>query len=328
MILAGDIGGTKVTLGLFECRGESVRTIREQTFPSRTHDSLESILQAFFARRGSATGLEGACFGIAGPVEDGRVVTTNLPWIVETSALERQLGTRVLLINDLAAAAYGLLVLPQTAFLGLRHGQPGRGNVAVIAPGTGLGEAVLYFDGTRYHAVASEGGHADFAPRSEIEIDLLRALQRRFGHVSYERVLSGDGLSSIYAFFRDSNRTGEPAWLSRELATGDRNARIAQCGLTGRDEICVRTLDLFAEVLAAEAGNMALRYGAVEVVIGGGIAPKILPALQTPVFLGTFAAKGRFADRLRDVSVRVALEPRAPLLGAAHYAHVAMEAAR
>lgn len=328
MILAGDIGGTKTALGLFDVSGADLRLVRETTFPSREHASLRTLVETFLAA-GPPIRIDGACFGIAGPVEDGQVVTTNLPWVVERSRLVEALGVAVVLLNDLVAAAYGMLFLPEEAFAVLQAGHGGtRGNVAVIAPGTGLGEALLYFDGACYHPVASEGGHADFAARSDVEIDLLRHLRERFDHVSYERVLSGDGISNLYAFLRDSGRAAAPEWLERELESGDPNARITQLGLAGEVEICAEALDLFVSILGAEAGNLALRCAATGgVIVGGGIGPKILPAMKQPGFAAAFADKGRLSGWLRQRRVCAALEPRASLLGAAHFLHDRMERA-
>ena len=319
MILAGDIGGTKTVLGLFDPAGSGVHSVREQTFSSHAYGSLSDVIDAFLPT-GARPSLTGACFGVAGQICDGRTVVTNLPWVVEASDLGRSLNAPVVLINDLVAAAYGLLVLPPESFVTLQAGRAVRGgNVAVIAPGTGLGEAMLIFDGTRYRAVSSEGGHADFAARSELEVELFQHLHRRFGHVSYERVLAGDGFSNIFSFLTSTGQLHVPEWLESELAAGDRNARITACGLEDRADVCVKTLEMFVTILAAEAGNMALRGDACGgVIIGGGIAPKILPALQKPAFLSAFADKGRFAAWLKDVPVRVARDSRAPLIGAAH----------
>ena len=214
-----------------------------------------------------------------------------------------------------------MLVLPDQAFAVLQHGErPESATIAVIAPGTGLGESLLYFDGKTYQALPSEGGHADFAPGTEDEIRLLRYLRALYGeHVSYERVLSGHGLGDLYGFCRSEANAPEPAW-----PTGDRNAAIAKAALDKTDPCAVRALDMFAELLGAEAGNLALRGLATGgILIGGGIPPKILPVLQTARFLERLTAKGRFATWTRALPVRVSLEPRAALLGAAHRATLA-----
>ena len=322
-ILAGDIGGTKTVLALFEISDGRPRRIREATFRSGEYASLEAIIGEFL-RDEPARSVETACFGVAGPVHAGTVRTTNLPWQLDEQTLAKASGAqRVKLINDLQAAAYGMLFLAPEEFEVLHPGagQPRVGSAAVIAPGTGLGEAILYRDAGRYHPIGSEGGHADFAPRTEQEIDLLRYLQVKLGpHVSYERVLSGDGIRNIYSFLRDTSGTTEPAWLQQRLAQGDPNAAITQIGLAGEHPWCVATLDLFSSILGAEAGNLALRCLAVGgIVVGGGIAPKMLPALRKGTFVRAFTDKGRFSDWMKAVPVRVALNPQAPLLGAAHF---------
>ena len=315
MILAGDIGGTKTTLAVCDDAGKIVREITEK---SGDWASLEQIVDKL-----SPGPVRAACFGVAGPVVDGVAKITNLPWTIATSALETQLGAKVSLLNDLQATALGMLVLPDASFAVLQQGpHPAHGTVAVIAPGTGLGEAVLYHDGRGYRALPSEGGHADFAPGTEDEILLLRYLRGLYGdHVSYERVLSGHGIGDLYGFCRERANEPEPAWLAQELASGDRNAVVSKAGLERRDPCAVRALAMFAEILGAEAGNLALRAVATGgIFIGGGIPPKILPALQTGACIQRLTAKGRFSTWTRALSVRVALEPRAALYGAAHEA--------
>ena len=325
MILAGDIGGTKTVLALFETDGEALKPVRDATFPSREHATFEEIL-ATFLEGSSGAKPEAACFGVAGAVMDGRVQTTNLPWTLEEEALASSIGARkATLLNDLEAAAYGTLYLSLEEKHVLNPGtsRRKRGNIAVIAAGTGLGEAILFYDGQGYQPIASEGGHADFAPQSDVELGLYRYLRQKFGgHVSYERVLSGPGFFNIYSFFRDSGHAPEPDWLAERLKTGDASAVVSEVGLAGKDENCLATLDLFATIYGAEAGNLALKALAVGgVFIAGGIAPKILPALtRNDAFLKGFFAKGRFTQLMKNLHVSIALNPRAPLIGAAHYA--------
>ena len=317
MILAGDIGGTKTVLALCDA---SFAIARETVYHCADFDSLEAILDRFLD---PSVAIEAACFGVAGPVVDGTAKITNLPWTIDAARLSARLGAPVSLLNDLQATALGTLVLPGTAFAVLQPAAPDpRGAIAVIAPGTGLGEAMLVHDGARYLALPSEGGHADFAPGTDDEIALLRYLRGIHGpHVSYERVLSGAGLGEIYDFVREAHGTAEPAWLTAEIAAGDRNAAISRAALDGRDPACVRALDMFVEALGAEAGNLALRGLATGgVILGGGIPPKILPALRQPRFVDRFCAKGRFSAWMRGLPVRVTLEPRAALFGAAHHA--------
>ena len=315
-LLAGDIGGTKSTLALFEVASGELRSLRQATFASGNYGSLEAVVREF----AGDTAIDRACLAVAGPVDSGTARITNLPWIIEERELARVLAIPTIrLINDLRAAAFGMLFLAPADFEVLRPGDTSDATIGVIAPGTGLGEALLYWDGARYHAVPSEGGHADFAPQDDREIALYRYLEARYGHVSYERVLSGDGIGDIYSFLR-ADGPREPAWLAERLAKGDRNATISALALTEGDPICVRTLDMFCAVLGAEAGNVALRGGATGgVIIGGGIAPKILPLLKRGPLLDRFASKGRFSDWARSRPVRVALDPKAPLIGAAHW---------
>jgi glucokinase len=320
MILAGDIGGTKTVIGLFEEAGYGLRAIREETFPSQNYSTLEEILNQFLGHESHAS-LHAACFGVAGPVIEGQSKTTNLLWELDERTLGDALHVpRVRLLNDLEATAYGMLHLEPTDLCTLQPGLPRKGNIAVIAAGTGLGEAILHWDEDRHHPIATEGGHTDFAPRSDLEVELLRYLQREYGHVSYERLLSGPGLFNIYRFLRDSGAASEPEWLRQRLAEDDAGAVISEFGLTGNDPLCTKALDLFASIYGAEAGNLTLKAFAIGgVYIGGGIAPKILPALQNGTFTRAFTDKGRFADLLRSIEAKVALNLRTPLIGAAHY---------
>jgi glucokinase len=322
-VLAGDVGGTKTDLGIFAQRPGGLSPVRQAEYASREYGSLEVMVRGFLGEE-QATRLDAACLAIAGPVEAGRAHTTNLPWTVEAAVLARIIGIgRVKLVNDLQAAALGMLLLDAADFRVLHEVVPRRpGNMAVIAPGTGLGEAVLYWDGARHRPMASEGGHADFAPRDDRQIALLRYLLARFGgHVSYERVLSGDGLYNLYAFLRDTGLASEPPWLAARLAQGDRNAAIAELALAGGTPLCTEALDLFCSVLGAEAGNLALKcFAAGGVILGGGIPPKILPALERGGFMAALIDKGRLSPWLREVPVSVALNSRAALIGAAHAA--------
>jgi glucokinase len=324
MFLAADIGGTKTEVALFERSGDGLRLVHENRFPSKGYPTFEQILTTFLQEVPGTT-LEAACFGVAGTVIAGRVHTTNLAWVLEESALASTLGVpRVKLLNDLEAAAYGMLHLGQDEIVVLQAGKPANrtGNIAVIAAGTGLGEALLYWDGTHFHPIASEGGHADFGPNTPLEDELLQYLRVKFqGHVSWERVLSGPGFRNLYEFLRDRGHAPEAPEVAARMREGDPNAVISELGLAGTDPLSTRTVELFCSLYGSEAGNMALRclaYGGV--LVGGGIAPKMLPALTKGAFASAFAAKGRFGPLLHTIEVRVALNPRAPLLGAAYYA--------
>jgi len=321
MILAGDVGGTKTVIGLFEQAGDRLQAVREETFPSKSYATLEAILDRFLSG-GSGPALRSACFGVAGPVIEGKSKTTNLPWELDEPTLEKALQVpRAKLLNDLEAAAYGMLHLDPTDLCVLQPGLKRQGNIAVIAAGTGLGQAILYWDGAHHHPIASEGGHADFAPHTDSEMELWIYLRREFGHVSCERLLSGPGLFNLYRFLRDSGYATEPEWLRQRIAQGDPGTVISQIGLAGEHPLCTRALDLFSSVYGAEAGNLALKALAVGgVYVAGGIAPKILPRLQDGAFIHAFTDKGRLSDLMRSIEVKVALNPRAPLIGAAHYA--------
>lgn len=322
MILAGDVGGTKTALALFEIGPAGLEVVREAALPSRQFPTFEGTLTTFLGE-GVPRGLTAACFGVAGAVVDGRCTATNLPWVIDESTLEGLLAVkRVRLLNDLEATAHGVLGLPGDRLAVLQEGRARPGNAAVIAAGTGLGEALVIRDGERVTVVASEGGHTDFAPGSDLEIALLRHLRGRFGpHVSWERVLSGPGLVNVYRFLREFRGAPEPAALAERMAREDPSAVVSQAALAGSDPVAVEALDLFVSLYGAEAGNLALTALAVSgVFVAGGIAPKILPRLTAGGFTAAFRAKGRFAAMMDNIPVRVALEPRSALLGAARVA--------
>ena len=321
MILAGDVGGTKTALAALDETSATRRIVREATLASREIESFEDAVAAFVGGA-PALRVRAACFGVAGPVVDGRCVTTNLPWELEEATLAGALGCPVRLINDLEAAATGVLDLPDEDFLILQSGERRSGrHMAMIAAGTGLGEAFMIWSGARYQVVASEGGHADFAPRDELEVDLLRFLRAEFGHVSYERVVSGPGLHHLYRFLQTRAGHAAPDWLRHRLGSEDPSAVISEVALAGDDPVCVEALDCFVSVYGSEAGNLALKAVATGgVVVGGGIAPRIRARLAGGRFVKAFLAKGRFAELLSTVPVKVALDPRAPLWGAARVA--------
>jgi glucokinase len=320
-ILAGDIGGTKTHLAIFTIRDGKLFAEAKDIFPSRQYPGLEPVLEEFLTKRERK--IDGACFGVAGPVLDGQVETPNLPWVVGAKKLAGVLKIpSVSLLNDLEATAYGIFTLEPQELVNLNEGAARRpANKALIAAGTGLGEALLYDDGREYHPVASEGGHADFAPRNETEIDLLRYLIDRFGHVSYERVVSGPGLFNIYSFLKDSGRHEEPDWLREKIAAvEDPSVAITQTALSAESEICVEAVNVFVSVYGAEAGNLALKAKALGgVYIGGGIAPKILGKLKDGTFMSAFVDKGRYTDFVSSIPVRVVLNEQTALQGAAYY---------
>jgi glucokinase len=322
MILAGDIGGTHTRLAFLEGTAERLQPVQTEVFSSPEFSGLTEIARKFLGEHPQA--VEAACFGLPGAVVNGRVETTNLPWVVDTRQMASDLGvSSITLINDLFANAHGIALLEDSDFVVLNPGVPsGAGNRALISAGTGLGEAGLYGDGRGgYHPFPSEGGHSDFAPRTDLEIDLLRYLMGRFEHVSYERVLSGPGLHNIYQFLRETGRGEEPAWLADQIAQGDPSAAISKSALEGTSAICVQALDVFVSVYGAETGNLALKMLATGgMYVGGGIAPKIIRKLSSTTFMKAFTAKGRSSGLLKDVPVRVITNDKTALLGAGRVA--------
>ncbi len=320
MILAGDIGGTKTNLAWFARNGDRLERLETHSFPSRDYPGLEPVLDAFLAI--APRPLSSACFGIAGPVVGWRCETTNLPWVVDTFNVRTHLNLEhVWLLNDLEALGYSIPVLESTELVTLQPGRAQRGNAALLAAGTGLGESFLFWNG-RYHVpVPSEGGHSDFAPRNEWEIELLRFLAERYGHVSYERILSGPGIVDLFDFiaFR-GERPAEPVRIARDSGQ-DPAPAIATAGLDRSCPVSVQVLDRFVEIYGAEAGNMALKALSVAgVFIGGGIAPKLLPRLLDGGFLRGFLDKGRFRGLLEQMPVHIIQNQQAGMLGAARYA--------
>lgn len=318
-VLAGDIGGTKTIIALFEVRGDEFVPTHERVFPSKDHAGLADIVKLFAAE--AQIKVSTACFGIAGPVIEGRVKTPNLPWVIDAADLSKAFSIpKVVLINDLEANAYGVTALKDSEFFVVNKGVAGqRGNAAIISPGTGLGMAGLYWDGKTHRPFASEGGHADFAPQTDQEAALLVHLRKKFnGHVSWERLLSGPGIANLYGFLLESRRGETPAWLKAEMQSGDPSAAISKAGLAGKDEICVETLELFVRLLGAQAGNVALYYfAAAGVFIGGGVPPRIIDKFKGDIFADSYLEKGRFRGFVEKIPVKVILNPKTALLGAA-----------
>ena len=324
MILAADISGSKTRLALFDTYGNDLKMVSDTTSASTEHKSLEDALCNFASCEGVA--VEHACIGVAGPVKNGRCESSNLAWVVDGRSLAQRLRIdSVAVINDVEAFAYGIDVMKSADLVTLNKGTPdAEGNTAVISAGSGLGEAGLYWDGFRHHPFATEGGHSDFAPRNDVEIELLRYLLKKNGRASYENILSGPGIQNVYEFLRDSKKAEEPAWLREQIgASKDPPAAISAAGLEGKAPIATQALDIFASVYAAEAGNVALNYlSTAGLYIGGGIAPRILKKLQEPAFMKTFAAKGRMQGLLESIPVRVVLNEKVGLIGAARCALV------
>jgi glucokinase len=318
-VLAGDIGGTKSHLGLFRLDAGAPHLLREHRYATRDFPDLEEVCTDFL--RAQKEPIQAACFGVPGPIIGGEANATNVHWKMREDSLSRALhGVHVRLINDLGAAAYGVMHLVDSEIAVIQRGAYPlhQGDIAIIAAGTGLGEGALVFESGRHYAVASEGGHASFAPRDDEQIELLRSLRARFGHVSVERVLSGPGLFNIYSFLREHRRTPEPQWLTDRLAKEDSSAVVSEVALAHRDDTCVHALEMFVDIYGAEAGNLALKVLALGgVYLSGGIAPKILPALTDGRFLRAFTEKGRLDAILSKIEVRVALNQATGLIGAA-----------
>ncbi len=321
MILAGDVGGTKVHLALYDFTNGKLKYTREERFPAKDYSGLEAIVKEFLG----ADEATAACFGVPGPVRDGRLRLTNLPWTLDSRELTISLGiAHVFLINDLEANGYGIAELTSEQIYTLSEGDTSQiGNRALIAAGTGLGEGLLIWNGHSHVPFPSEGGHSDYSPRDEDEIDLLRFLKQKYnGRISQERVVSGMGITNIYEFLRDVRGMEEPRWLAEEMAAaGDPNSVITEMGLAAKSEICERTLDMFVSAYGAEAGNLALKVLSVGgLYIGGGIGPRILEKLKDGAFMKAFTDKGRLSQLLINMPVRVILESRAAVLGAAAFA--------
>jgi len=321
MILAGDIGGTNARLTFYREENGTFSAVREHVFKSSEFRGLDEIVLKFVSESGLHPTI--ASFGIAGPVRNGRVEASNLPWVIESSRLAKELHLdSVSLLNDLEAQAWGIqcLGISDTVALNQLCNPNPTGNQAVVAAGTGLGEAGLIWDGERHHIFACEGGHVDFAPRNELEVDLLRYLLGRFGHVSYERIVSGPGLVNVYLFLKDTHRAEEPQWLRDEIAAGDPGAAISRAAVSAKAPLAEQALNLWISIYGAEAGNMALKILATGgIFLAGGIAPKILPQLAGPLFMQAFLGKGRMQSLLESIPVRVITNGKNGLLGAACY---------
>ena len=321
MILAGDVGGTKVHLALYDFTDGNLKHKTDKQYPAKDYSGLEEIVKEFL---GSNNKVTAACFGVPGPVRAGRLRLTNLPWTLDSRELAAGLGIQhVFLINDLEANGYGVAELSSEQIYTLSDGDASQiGNRALIAAGTGLGEGILAWNGRMHVPYPSEGGHTDFGPRTEEEIELLRFLKRKYnGRVSYERVVSGMGLTNIYEFLRDDRGMEEPKWLADEIArVHDPNGVITQMALSAKSELCSKALDMMVSIYGAEAGNLALKVLSVGgLYVGGGIAPRILEKLKDGTFMKAFVDKGRLSQLLVNMPVRIILDSRAALMGAAAY---------
>jgi glucokinase len=326
VVLAGDIGGTKTNVGLFVMGKKRPEPLVIESFASRKAPNLEDIVGRFLKSHPAL--ISSACFGIAGPVINGRCKTTNLPWGVSETRMKGRFHWRhVRLLNDLVAAGLAIPLLRRSELVSLNKGVSQKnGNLALLSPGTGLGHSVLVYKDGDYVPLCSEGGHVSFSPTTEEEVELWRYLRKKYDHVSVERVLSGPGLVNVYSWLRDSGRFEEPPWLKELMKKGDPAKAISESALQKKQALCVESLYLYISMLGNAAGNLALTGMAIGgLYLGGGIPPKILPALKQGPFLKGFMAKGRFADVLARVPVRVILNDKAAILGAAHAAFEAID---
>jgi len=323
MILAGDVGGTKSRLAFFETseKGQEIKV--EKVYQSKNYSNFSEIIQDFISTHHLI--VKKACFGVAGPVEFNCCRATNLPWVIDGNALSKEFKIPSLfLINDLLANAHGLSCLAPEEFFILNEGKPHeKGNAALISAGTGLGEAGIFWNGNQHHPFACEGGHVDFAARNELEVELWRYLAKKFEHISYERILSGSGLYLLYQFLIDMKLEKENPATKEELLSKDPGKVVSEKAIKKEDKACERALEWFVSLYGAEAGNLALKFLALSgVYVGGGIAPKILPALKTKTFFQAFISKGRFSSLLESISIKVILNEKTALLGAAKYVQV------
>jgi glucokinase len=321
MILAGEIGATGTRLAAFEKEGSRLQLVVEKTYMSQEHSSLSEIIAAFIKAEGIAA--HSACFGVAGPVRRGRSKISNLPWVIDSRDLAKQLKLdSVGMINDLEAYAYGIDGLDSKDFVTLNAGsEDAEGNRAVISARTGLGVAGLYWDGFRHHPFACEGGHSDFAPRNALEMELLAYLQKKYGRISYERLLSGPGIKNIYDFLRDARKADEPQWLKDQIAAApDPPAVISQLAQEGKAAICDQTLSIFVSIYGAETGNCALNFLSTGgIFIGGSVAAKNVSKMKDPIFMKSFLDKGRMVDLLKEIPVTIVLNDDSGIIGAARY---------
>ncbi len=321
MILAGDIGATRTRLAAYQTEGNQLHCVVGKTYASQEHGGLQEVLVQFVRTEGIP--VHSACFGVAGPVRGGRSKISNLPWIIDSRELAMQLKLNsVGLLNDLEAYAYGIDALESKDFVTISEGsEDAEGNRAVISARTGLGVAGLYWDGFRHHPFACEGGHADFAPRDQVQMELLTYLQKKYGRISCERILSGPGIKNIYDFLRDTRKAEEPAWLHDRLTGArDGSALISQLALEGKAAICEQTMALFVGVFGAETGNCALRYMTTGgIFIGGIIAAKNVDKMKDPAFMQAFLDKGRMESLLKDMPVKIIVNDDCGLIGAARY---------
>tara|TARA_R110000764_G_scaffold215747_1_gene302434 strand:+ start:99 stop:1169 length:1071 start_codon:yes stop_codon:yes gene_type:complete len=325
VVLAGDIGGTKTNLALFQIKNGVLTLLKEKSHPTKKYKSFMDIFHAF--HKDGIPKVNGICLGVAGPVTQGKVHGTNFPWEIYGEEIGRELHIRsVSLINDMEANAFGLAALHEKDFYILKYGPKIPGNAAIISPGTGLGEAGLFWDGSHYHPFATEGGHCDFSPRNEADMEIWQYFQQKYGHVSWERLISGPGIYDIYQLIRRVSEEKEPQWLEEKMIKEDASATITQVALKNGDPVCVETLELFIRFLAIESAQLALKFKATGgIYIGGGIMPKIIKGINREIFYGNFVQSARMNSLLQMIPVKVILNEKTALLGAAYYAAMVLK---
>ena len=325
IVMAADVGGTKTNLALFQIENGTLTLLKEKSYRTKMYKSFVEMVHDF--HDGDSPSTDGACLGVAGPVHHGKVRGTNFPWEIDREEIHEELNIPfVSVINDMEANAYGLAALDENDFDTLKNGSNIPGNAVLISPGTGLGEAGLFWDGSHYHPFASEGGHCDFSPRNELDLEILNFLQEKYGHVSWERLISGPGILDIYAVLRNLSGKQEPQWLQEKLEKGDPSIVITETALDGKDPICIETLEVFIRFLAIESAQLALKFKATGgIYIGGGIMPNIINGINREGFCTNFIDAGRMKSLLQMVPVKIILNEKTALLGAAYYAAMSLE---
>lgn len=324
-VLAADVGGTKTDLALFKIDNGQLILIKNKRYATTDHMSFVESIRNF---RGDDTfTIDCACLGVAGVVDGDKVRGVNFAWEIDAKKLESDLNIkRIMLINDLHANAYGLSALEEKDFAIITEGKVNNGNASIISPGTGLGEAGMYWDGSHYHPYASEGGHCSFSPRDGVDIELWKFLTNKYGHVSWERVISGQGIYNIYQFLRAYKGDQEPEWLSKKLHNHDPAVVISNAAKEKSDPVCVQALQLFAKYLSIESAQLALKNKSTAgIYIGGGIVPKILDLIDKNDFYNTFIQVGRMKTLLKSIPVKIVLNDKTPMMGAAYYAAMGIE---
>ena len=324
VVLAGDIGGTKTNLVLFQVEKGQFKTLKEKRFSTKDYNSFFEIVKAFHDNKSLA--INSICLGVAGPVISGKVKGVNFPWEIDDEDIANQLKVpSVSVLNDMEANAYGLAALQSEELITIKQGTSVAGNAVIISPGTGLGEGGLYWDGSHFHPFASEGGHCDFCPRNETEAALWQFMHQRYKHVSWERVLSGPGILDMYQFLIEYRNIPEPEGIREKMKEINPSAAISYYAIEKKDPICLATLDLFTRLLGVEAAQLALKMKATGgVFIGGGIVPKILKTMDLAIFKRGFVQSGRLDVLLEVIPVKVILNDKTALLGAAYYGAMAL----